>query len=130
MAVEELKKTLVLGHRNPDTDSICSAICYAGFKHQLTGENYEPCRAGNVNPETQYVLDYFKLKAPRGERQDAGQGHRDPQDKRRVPWNFLKECMGTHAGEQRRHTSVCDGGRSPGGRYHDRRYHQVLHELI
>ena len=65
MAVEELKKTLVLGHRNPDTDSICSAICYAGFKHQLTGENYEPCRAGNVNPETQYVLDYLKLKAPR-----------------------------------------------------------------
>ena len=65
MAVEELKKTLVLGHRNPDTDSICSAICYAGFKHQLTVENYEPCRAGNVNPETQYVLDYFKLKAPR-----------------------------------------------------------------
>ena len=65
MAVEELKKTLVLGHRNPDTDSIRSAICYAGFKHQLTGENYEPCRAGNVNPETQYVLDYFKLKAPR-----------------------------------------------------------------
>ena len=65
MAVEGLKKTLVLGHRNPDTDSICSAICYAGFKHQLTGENYEPCRAGNVNPETQYVLDYFKLKAPR-----------------------------------------------------------------
>ena len=65
MAVEELKKTLVLGHRNPDTDSICSAICYAGFKHQLTGENYEPCRAGNVNPETQYVLVYFKLKAPR-----------------------------------------------------------------
>ena len=65
MAVEELKKTLVLGYRNPDTDSICSAICYAGFKHQLTGENYEPCRAGNVNPETQYVLDYFKLKAPR-----------------------------------------------------------------
>ena len=65
MAVEGLKKTLVLGHRNPDTDSICSAICYAGFKHQLTGENYEPCRAGNINPETQYVLDYFKLKAPR-----------------------------------------------------------------
>lgn len=65
MAVEGLKKTLVLGHRNPDTDSICSAICYAGFKHQLIGENYEPCRAGNVNPETQYVLDYFNLKAPR-----------------------------------------------------------------
>ncbi len=65
MAAEGLKKTLVLGHRNPDTDSICSAICYADFKHKLTGEIYEPCRAGNVNPETQYVLDYFKLKAPR-----------------------------------------------------------------
>ena len=56
MAVEELKKTLVLGHRNPDTDSICSAICYAGFKHQLTGENYEPCRAGNVNPELRILF--------------------------------------------------------------------------
>ena len=65
MATEGLKKTLVLGHRNPDTDSICSAICYADFKHKLTGEIYEPCRAGNVSPETQYVLDYFKLKAPR-----------------------------------------------------------------
>ncbi|RHS26215.1 putative manganese-dependent inorganic diphosphatase [Clostridium sp. AM30-24] len=65
MATEGLKKTLVLGHRNPDTDSICSAICYADFKHKLTGEIYEPCRAGNVNPETQYVLDYFKLEAPR-----------------------------------------------------------------
>ena len=65
MAAEGLKKTLVLGHRNPDTDSICSAICYADFKHKLTGEIYEPCRAGNVNPETQYVLDYFNLKAPR-----------------------------------------------------------------
>ena len=65
MATEGLKKTLVLGHRNSDTDSICSAICYADFKHKLTGEIYEPCRAGNVNPETQYVLDYFKLKAPR-----------------------------------------------------------------
>ena len=65
MATEGLKKTLFLGHRNPDTDSICSAICYADFKHKLTGEIYEPCRAGNVNPETQYVLDYFKLEAPR-----------------------------------------------------------------
>ena len=65
MATEGLKKTLVLGHRNPDTDSICSAICYADFKHKLTGEIYEPCRAGNVNPETQYVLNYFKLEAPR-----------------------------------------------------------------
>lgn len=59
------KKTLVVGHRNPDTDSICSAICYANLKHQLTGQEYEPCRAGNVNPETEFVLNYFNAEAPR-----------------------------------------------------------------
>ena len=59
------KKTLVVGHRNPDTDSICSAICYANLKHQLTGQEYEPCRAGSVNPETEFVLNYFNMDAPR-----------------------------------------------------------------
>ena len=58
------KKTLVVGHRNPDTDSICSAICYANLKHKLTGQEYEPCRAGNVNPETEFVLNYFNADAP------------------------------------------------------------------
>ena len=65
MITQEKQKVLVLGHRNPDTDSICSAICYANLKHQLTGETYEPRRAGNVNPETQFVLDYFQVDAPR-----------------------------------------------------------------
>ncbi|MCI8453942.1 MAG: putative manganese-dependent inorganic diphosphatase [Lachnospiraceae bacterium] len=65
MANQEKEKTLVLGHRNPDTDSICSAICYANLKHKITGKTYEPCRAGNVNPETEFVLKYFKAKAPR-----------------------------------------------------------------
>ena len=65
MANLEKKKTLVVGHRNPDTDSICSAICYANLKHQLTGQDYEPCRAGSVNPETEFVLDYFNADAPR-----------------------------------------------------------------
>lgn len=64
MATQEEKKVLVLGHRNPDTDSICSAICYAKLKHQMTGGEYEPCRAGTVNPETQYVLDYFDVPEP------------------------------------------------------------------
>lgn len=59
------QKTLVIGHRNPDTDSICSAICYSKLKHQITGKEYEPCRAGNLNPETQFVLNYFKVEAPR-----------------------------------------------------------------
>ena len=61
----EKQKTLVIGHRNPDTDSICSAICYASLKRKLTGKDYEPCRAGNVNPETQFVLDFFQVEAPR-----------------------------------------------------------------
>lgn len=65
MTNQEKEKTLVIGHRNPDTDSICSAICYANLKRKLTGKEYEPCRAGNVNPETQFVLKYFKVEAPR-----------------------------------------------------------------
>lgn len=65
MVSQEKEKTLVIGHRNPDTDSICSAICYANLKHKITGKEYEPCRAGNVNPETQFVLDHFKVETPR-----------------------------------------------------------------
>ena len=60
-----MKSTIVIGHKNPDTDSICSAICYAYLKHRLTGEEYDPCRAGEVNGETKYVLDKFCVPAPR-----------------------------------------------------------------
>ncbi len=59
-----MKATIVIGHKNPDTDSICSAICYADFKRKLTGEEYIPCRAGEVNNETQYVLDHFGVEPP------------------------------------------------------------------
>lgn len=65
MAVENTKKTIVIGHKNPDTDSICSAICYANLKQMLTGGEYIPGRAGHVNSETQYVLDHFGVKAPK-----------------------------------------------------------------
>lgn len=65
MTNQEKQKTLVIGHRNPDTDSICSAICYSRLKHQITGREFEPCRAGNVNPETQFVLNYFQVDPPR-----------------------------------------------------------------
>ena len=54
----------VIGHMNPDTDSICSAIAYANLKRTLTGGNYQARRAGAVNPETQYVLDYFGVEPP------------------------------------------------------------------
>ncbi|MFB0844032.1 manganese-dependent inorganic pyrophosphatase [Paenibacillus oleatilyticus] len=59
-----MDKVLIFGHKNPDTDSICSALAYAHLKTQL-GQNVEPVRLGSVNGETQYALDYFKAEAPR-----------------------------------------------------------------
>ncbi|MCP1309541.1 manganese-dependent inorganic pyrophosphatase [Paenibacillus tyrfis] len=59
-----MDKVLIFGHKNPDTDTICSAIAYAHLKTQL-GQNVEPVRLGSVNGETQYALDYFKAEAPR-----------------------------------------------------------------
>ncbi|GGA80702.1 manganese-dependent inorganic pyrophosphatase [Ornithinibacillus halotolerans] len=58
-----MEKTLVFGHKNPDTDTICSAIAYANLKNKL-GVNAEPARLGEVNKETQFALDYFKVDAP------------------------------------------------------------------
>ena len=65
MTVDKTKKTIVIGHKNPDTDSICSAICYANLKQITSGGEYEPGRAGHVNSETQFVLDYFGMAAPK-----------------------------------------------------------------
>ena len=61
-----MKKIYVIGHRNPDTDSICSALAYTNLKNQTSdGEfEYEACRAGNVNGETKFVLEHFGVKAP------------------------------------------------------------------
>ncbi|NHC42303.1 manganese-dependent inorganic pyrophosphatase [Bacillus sp. MM2020_1] len=59
-----MEKVLIFGHKNPDTDTICSAIAYADLKTQL-GMEVEPVRLGQVNGETQYALDYFKAEAPR-----------------------------------------------------------------
>ena len=60
----ENKKVNVVGHKNPDTDSICTAIAYANLKTKITGETYEPRRAGQLNEETQYVLEHFGVKVP------------------------------------------------------------------
>lgn len=54
----------VIGHTNPDTDSICSAIAYARLKTEVTGEAYKARRAGQVNSETAYVLEHFQVDAP------------------------------------------------------------------
>lgn len=59
-----MEKVLIFGHKNPDTDTICSAIVYANLKAQL-GFNVEPVRLGNISGETQFVLDHFQVKAPR-----------------------------------------------------------------
>ncbi|HBL8352511.1 TPA: manganese-dependent inorganic pyrophosphatase, partial [Listeria monocytogenes] len=57
-------KTLVFGHKNPDTDTICSAISYAELK-KAQGADIEAVRLGELNSETAFVLDYFQVTAPR-----------------------------------------------------------------
>jgi manganese-dependent inorganic pyrophosphatase len=56
-------KVFILGHQNPDTDSICSAIAYASLKQQLNIEAV-PVRTGRINRETAFVLDYFGVEPP------------------------------------------------------------------
>ena len=54
----------VIGHKNPDTDSICSAIACAYLKNQLSDIPHEPRRAGEISRETQFVLDHFNVPVP------------------------------------------------------------------
>lgn len=58
------REIFVIGHLNPDTDSICSAIAYAHLKNKITGDRYKARRAGQINSETTFILDYFAVKAP------------------------------------------------------------------
>ena len=57
-------KELVFGHKNPDTDSITSSLVIANLERKLGNNDVEACRLGNVNKETEYVLNYLKLEAP------------------------------------------------------------------
>jgi len=57
-------KTLIFGHKNPDTDSICSALAYADLKTKI-GVDVEAVRLGSVSGETQFALDAFAMPAPR-----------------------------------------------------------------
>jgi len=59
-----MNSVYVFGHKNPDTDSVAAAIAYADLKRQLTGGKYVPARLGDVNSETKFVLDYFKIPVP------------------------------------------------------------------
>ncbi len=63
------KNVYVIGHKNPDTDSICSAISYSYLKNAIAKRDgleytYIPSRSGHINEESQYVLDYFKMDPP------------------------------------------------------------------
>ena len=55
----------VTGHKNPDSDSICAAYAYAEFKNKTCDTPVVACRLGDVNQETQYILDYFEAEAPK-----------------------------------------------------------------
>ena len=58
------KPVYVIGHKNPDSDSVCSAICYARLKTLITGKTYIPKRAGHINEETHYVLERWGVESP------------------------------------------------------------------
>ena len=54
----------VIGHKNPDTDSICAAIAYANFKNLTEDGNFIPKKAGEINNETKFVLEHFQVEEP------------------------------------------------------------------
>ena len=59
------ERIFVIGHKHPDTDSICSAIAYADIKNRTSqSKKYVPMRAGQINEETQYVLNRFGVNPP------------------------------------------------------------------
>ncbi|MBP2076831.1 manganese-dependent inorganic pyrophosphatase [Oceanobacillus polygoni] len=58
-----MTKPFIFGHKNPDTDTICSALAFADLKNKI-GEEATPVRLGVVNKETQFALDYFGVEAP------------------------------------------------------------------
>ncbi|MBR5467710.1 MAG: putative manganese-dependent inorganic diphosphatase [Firmicutes bacterium] len=62
--MKEKKDIIVIGHKNPDTDSICAAITYANLKSKLTENRYVAKRAGEVSKETQFVLERFGIEEP------------------------------------------------------------------
>ncbi len=55
---------MIIGHKNPDTDSICSAIGYEDFLNHFEKGKYAAARCGEINPETEYALSYFGIEAP------------------------------------------------------------------
>ena len=59
-----MEKTYVFGHKSPDTDTITSSIVMANLEQQLGNTEAKAYRLGNINKETEYVLNYLDLEAP------------------------------------------------------------------
>ncbi len=60
-----MEKILIFGHKNPDTDSICSSLVMADLEKKVRGDDaIKACRLGEINEETKYALNYFKVEAP------------------------------------------------------------------
>lgn len=60
----EKRPVYIIGHKNPDSDSICSAIAYTALKNELYGGGYYAARAGQISLETQYILNFFHTPSP------------------------------------------------------------------
>ena len=98
MSINEKKKVWVVGHKNPDTDSICAAIAYANLKNQTDGNRYEAKRARELNEETKYVLDTISWIDHR--RWSTGKGYRDSKDPGCQRQNFSETCLGNDEGAE------------------------------
>lgn len=93
-------KIYVIGHKNPDTDSICSAIAYTYLKNEIDEKEYVAKRAGQINEETQFVLNYFGVEVP-GYINDIGTQVKDIEIREtegvsrdislKRAWNLMKE---------------------------------------
>lgn len=62
--MDNTRETWVVGHKNPDTDSICAAIAYANLKNELGEGIFVPKKAGELNNETKFVLEHFNVDVP------------------------------------------------------------------
>ena len=120
MSDKDKNKIYVVGHKNPDTDSICSAIAYAALKSKITGKVYE--RRDTVCSGALPCKDAVPaLRSP-----GADQGHRTQRSGGDQEQRLYPNGMGEDAGEQ--HTdSPGHKRREAGGSYNDRRYCQDIH---
>ncbi len=94
------RKVYIVGHKNPDTDSICSAIAYADIKNRSDEKKYQAKRAGQINDETAYVLNRFGVDAP-GYITDVGTQVKDMEIRKSLDargnysikqaWNMMRE---------------------------------------